>query len=307
MKQNYEELKQKQREAQQKIQQDSMQKEDNWKLKKFRDVKSKLVTTGVLNDENVNVAANNVKEHRSRTQDKRRDNDAPKNSKMAKPKGKNNPLMEKQINNKPPAPVRRKSALQTAGKDMLNSSKMQNNLKVGAMNPPPMEGTNVVYYTAESKEDIFSLVPQVDPVKAHKDKYIPRNIPVPKAKRPPRPAVDEELKLSKKQPTPTHFASNTNRPDASNADGSAGPPRNFIKDNYRDAADEAKASAKARAAAPKSDDGAAANKNYGKVPKYLQKYNQQREKEAQRKQQVENDRDVSVRVQRLGARRLQIE
>ena len=291
MKQNYEELKQKQREAQQKIQQDNIPKEENWKMKKFRDVKSKLVTNGTLNDENVNVAANNTKEQRSRTQDKRRNNDidTQKNAKVAKPKGKNVPLMEKNINNKPPAPVRRKSALQTAGKDMLNSSKAQNSLKVGAFNPPPLEQPNVVYYTADSKEDIFSLVPQVDPIKAHKEKYIPRNIPVPKAKRPPRPAVEEEVKLPKKEGIPSDK-------------GFIAPKKekNFIKDNYNDAADEAKAGAKSRAAAPKPEDNSNENKNYGKVPKYLQKYNQEREKEVQRKKQMEEDKDVSFPLSSLG-------
>ena len=285
MKQNYEELKQKQREAQQKIQQESLQKEDNWKMKKFRDVKSKLTTTGALNDENVNVAANKTKEQRSRTQDKRRNDEfeTQKNAKLSKPKGKNNPLMEKNINSKPPAPVRRKSTLQTAGKDMLNSSKMQSNFKVGAHNPPPAELPNIVYYTPESKEDIFSLVPQVDPIAAHKERYIPRNIPVPKAKRPPKPVIEEEVKLQKKEGIPIEK-------------GYIAPKKekNFIKDNYNDAADENKANVKARAPTQKVEDNSNQNKNYGKVPKYLQKYNQQREKEVQKKKQMEEDKDVII-------------
>ena len=53
---------------------------------------------------------------------------------------------------------------------------------------------------------------------------------------------------------------------------------------------------KARATIAKQEENNNVNDNYGKVPKYLQKFNVQREKEARRKQQMEEDKDVRIYV-----------
>ena len=91
MKQNYEELKQIQRETQQRMQQMQPAQEDRWVMKKFRDVKPKLARTGTLNDENSKEpesqkldSKKSVKQQRSSTQDKRRDPIAPNVPKMTK-------------------------------------------------------------------------------------------------------------------------------------------------------------------------------------------------------------------------------
>ena len=202
MRQNYEELKQIQRETQQRIQLSSVQLEKNWKLRKFRDVKPKLSKTGVLHNDNYTDARTKPREiNRSRTQETSR-NEEPKIKVIKNDKLKNKlPLREKNAKIEQAAP-RKKSALQAAGENLLNSSIQKRSYKVGANNPPPVEQPNVVYYTPESKEDIQSLIPKIDPVKAHRDRYIPRNIAVPRANKPSNEIIEEENKLSRKEAIP---------------------------------------------------------------------------------------------------------
>lgn len=251
-------------------------------MKKFRDVKPKLDRTGMLNDDaqaKENPKASNFP--RSKTHDKN-------NRELeAKPKLTKAELLRYQNDleddrKRPPVPMKNKATLQAAGKDMVNRPKQQN-FKVGANNPPPLEQPNVVYYTPESKEDIFSLVPQVDPVQAHREKYIPRNIPNPRGKKPSRPIEEEEVKVPKKEGIPMDKGYIAPKKD-----------KNFIKANYNEAADESQMKLKARGAQPKAEEAAAKTKNYGKVPKYLQKYNSERDREVKRKQQLEEDKDVSA-------------
>jgi hypothetical protein len=288
MKQNYEELKQIQRETQQKIQEKGQTKENKFVMKKFRDVQPKLDRTGMLK-EDANKVTNsaNLKEHaRSRTQDKNNQRNAP--------------LNERNINNKP-EPARKRSALQSAGKDMINSKPpkaqvhtrnpkppVATSYKVGAHNPPPPEMPNVVFYTPESKEDIYALAPQVDPVAAHREKYIPRNIPVPRQTKPARADnFQEEAKAPKKEGLPAEK-------------GYIAPKKekNFVKANYQEAVDEGQMKVKARAT-NKQEQAPAQNKNYGKVPSYLKKYNKEREVKEARKLQMEADKDVPPGCKRM--------
>ena len=199
--QNYEEIKQIQRETQQRIQQNANQLEKNWKLRKFRDVKPKLSKTGVLNDENYTDAnANHAQISRSRTQDKKNRIDETNIKIIKENKSQSNKPLKEMDNNKIKVAPKKKSALQRAGQDMVNSSKQS--FKVGANNPPPLEQPSVVYYTPESKEDIHSLIPRIDPVQAHRERYNPRNIQVPKIKKPVKPTSNDEVMISRKEGIP---------------------------------------------------------------------------------------------------------
>lgn len=282
MRQNYEELKQIQRETQQRIQQNSAQMEKNWKLRKFRDVKPKLSKTGVLHNQSYTDVRTQPREmNRSRTQENNRSEEQKANN-MKDNRIKNKaPLKQGNIKIQQAAP-RKKSTLQSAGENMLNSSIQKQGYKVGAYNPPPLEQPNVVYYTPESKEDIHSLIPQIDPAKAHRDKYIPRNIAAPRVNKPVSSVIDEEVKMQRKEAVPTDKGFIAPKKD-----------KNFIKANFNQAVDEDLTKVKARAAVAKQEDNSNVNNNYGKVPKYLQKFNANREKEAKRKKQDEEDKDVS--------------
>lgn len=173
MRQNYEELKQIQKETQMKIQQSQEVKPDNWKMKKFRDVKSKLNNTGTIkNDENTKemptkkiVEEKPAKHVRANTQDKKRMTDFDSLPKMTKAEKmrmvQNRPLAEKNTNAKPPAAaVKRKSTLQSAGRDMVESkAKPTTNYKIGANNPPPAEIPNIgKLFFCIFKIQIYSLL-----------------------------------------------------------------------------------------------------------------------------------------------------
>ena len=113
-------------------------------------------------------------------------------------------LVKNNTNSKPPAPLKRKTTLQSAGKDMIEShSKTNTSMKVGASNPPPSEIPNIVYYNASAKEDIRDLNgPPVDPVKAHREMYAPRNMNMPVKRNTKTNTFDEEQKAIRKESIP---------------------------------------------------------------------------------------------------------
>lgn len=299
IKQNHDELLQKQRETQQKIQQNSKVSEERFIMKKFKDVKPKLTRTGMMNDQNERQPpqVKQMEQPRSRTQDKTRqqapDSEGRKLTKAEKfkqMKQQNKPLNE--LNQNSREPINRRSTLQSAGKDITNAKppKAKNtkpkqepvmSYKVGANNPPPAEQPNVVYYAPESKEDIFALVKEVDPNKEHRDKYAPRNIPGPR-KRVTKSESFEETKQPRKDGIPAQK-------------GFIAPKKekNFVKSNYKEAIDEATMKVKARGTvANKNVDEDKTKKNYGKVPSYLKKFNKERQMKEDWKAQMEADKDV---------------
>lgn len=300
IKQNHDELLQKQRETQQKIQQNSKVSEERFIMKKFKDVKPKLTRTGMMNDQNERQPpqAKQMEQPRSRTQDKIRQQ-APesegrkltKAEKFKQMKQQNKPLNE--LNQNSREPINRRSALQSAGKDITNSKppKAKNtkpkqepaamSYKVGANNPPPSEQPNVVYYAPESKEDIFSLVKDVDPKKEHREKYAPRNISGPR-KRATKTESFEETKQLRKEGIPAQKGIIAPKKD-----------KNFVKSNYKEAIDEATMKVKARGTIKDNTEGEdKTKKNYGKVPTYLKKFNKERQMKEDWKAQMEADKDV---------------
>ncbi|CAI2370930.1 unnamed protein product [Moneuplotes crassus] len=329
MRQNYEELQQIQRETQHKLQKQKADatKENKWVLKKFRDVKPKLDRTGGLSKENYKSEGHvQAPDHsRSKTQDHGRAPPAPtqgrkmtKAEKFKQMKMQGRPLDEKSQNNK--EPPKRSSTLQSAGNDMISSTHSRGSYKrpeasynppkpkathkppqapkreappasykIGAHNPPPPEQPNIVYYTPESKEDIYALGEKVDPVAAHREKYAPRNIPVPKKKTQSKPFMEEEHKAPKKQIIPKEK-------------GYIAPKKqkNYIKSNYKEAVDENSMKVKARGTVSNKEEAKGPkHKSFGKVPKYLNKYNNERKQQEEIKARMEADKDVPPGCKRM--------
>ena len=276
-------------------------------MKEFRDVKPRLSINKAENEYTSPPIEQNQQPVRSHTQDNTEQSQAqPAAKKMTKAEKMRNAQGRAPLNpqnlNKIPGPARRQN-LQSAGKDIVNSGAQKPaakpkpkpqpqaaapSYKIGAHNPPPSEVPNIVHYTAESKEDIYALSgPPQDPKQAHREKYIPRNIPVPANKRATKTSNFEEEKVAKKQGVPKTKGYIAPKND-----------KNFLKSNYKGVNDEEQMRSKARGAKPRQDS-STSNKNYGKVPGYLKKYNKQRDMENDRKLQMEADKDVPAGCKRM--------
>jgi hypothetical protein len=295
MKQNHDEMIQKQRQTQQLKEESNRADEEKrgWMSNKYKDVKPKLTQTGLLNDENTKQPEKQVK---YTVQDKTKDQaPALENKKLTKAEKfkqmqkQNKPLNEHNQNSK--EPIKQRSALQSAGEDMINSKplKVTNakpkqkpepviSYKVGANNPPPAEQPNVVHYTAESNEDIFALVNEVDPNKEHRDRYAPRNIGGPR-KKATKVNTMEETKLPRKGGNHTDKGFIAPKTE-----------KNFLKTNK---------TVKGKGTVQNKDDEVNKPKNFGKVPNYLQKYNKEAQMKKDYKVQMEVDKDVPAGCKRM--------